>query len=42
MKFFKSAYDGDIERMKSLLETGISVDITMPVRVTYTQINYTH
>ena len=34
MRFIESASDGDIERMRSLLETGISVDITISVRIT--------
>ena len=34
--FIGSASDGDIERMRSLLETGISVDITISVRITCT------
>ena len=36
MRFIVFAIDGDIERMRSLQETGISVDITTPVRITCT------
>ena len=34
MRFIESASDGDIERMRSLQETGISLDITISVRIT--------
>ena len=32
MKLLEVAYDGDIESVRSVLSTGVPVDITYPVR----------
>ena len=31
MKLFEASWDGDVEELMCILETGVSVDITRPV-----------
>ena len=37
MRLFEGAWDGDMECMRCVLETGVPVDITRPVRL-YTKL----
>ena len=32
MKLLEGAYDGDVESVRSVLSTGVPVDVTYPVR----------
>ena len=38
MRLFEGARDGDMECMRCVLETGVPVDITKPVRLYYTKL----
>ena len=39
MRLFEGAWDGDMECVRCVLETGVPVDITKPVRL-YTKLDH--
>ena len=40
IKLFEASWDGDVEELMCILETGVSVDITRPVYIIY--VNTSH